>query len=447
MLRAAQVVLEEGLARPILIGRPAVIEARLERFGLSIRPGRDFELINPEDDPRYRDYVADLCRARRPQGHHARCGAHAGAHQHDGHRARWRVQRGDADAMICGLEGRFMRASAPHPRHHRARPGVTDFAALSLVITAKGVYFLADTQVKPTRPPRRSPRWRSLAAAHVARFGIEPKIALLSHSDFGSYDTPVGAQDARGAGVILRGTRPNWRSTARCTATSALSERCASACYPARALKGEANVLIMPNLDAANIAYQLIKVLADALPVGPILIGAAQAGAYPDALGDGARRRQHDGGGRGGGPVAGAAGVGGSPLPRQGSQPQPGRGALLHHLAAEAEQGGGRPLGGDGLARRLHQRGVLHHAPEILLVQVRAGDRLYRALQRGQREGRRQQLEHDGAVFQLAAQAADSAVAMMRRWSNIMRSPRLGRLAAQCRARPSRRASGSRPAS
>ena len=125
ILRATQVVVEEGLAQPILIGRPAVVEARLERFGLSIRPGRDFELINPEDDPRYRDYVAGLCRGRRPQGRHAGRGAHAGAHQRHRHRGARGAAAAMADAMICGVEGRYMAPSrATSATSSGLRPGV-----------------------------------------------------------------------------------------------------------------------------------------------------------------------------------------------------------------------------------------------------------------------------------------------------------------------------------
>ncbi len=205
--------------------------------------------------------------------------------------------------MICGAR----RPLHGHLQHIRdiigLAPGVDDFAALSLVITTKGAYFLADTQVTPDPTADEIAEMAVLAAAHVRRFGLEPKIALLSHSDFGSLrQRRRRARCARRCDCCRRRI-PSSRSTARCTAIPRSARSIRERVFPHSRLKGEANVLIMPNLDAANIAYQMIKVLADALPVGPILIGAATPGAHPDAVGHRARRRQHDGGrgGRGAG--------------------------------------------------------------------------------------------------------------------------------------------------
>jgi len=274
ILRATQVVVEEGLALPILVGRPAVIDARLARFGLSIRPGKDFALINPEDDPRYREFVATYVDV-------------AGRHGITPDAARTIVRtnatviaaltlrRGEADAMICGLEGRYMA----HLKNIRdiigLAPGLRDFAALSLVITGKGVYFLADTQVTAEPTAEEVAEMAVLAAAHVRRFGIEPKIALVSHSDFGSYDTASAAK-MRHASELLASRAPELEADGEMDGESALNPAYRDRVYPHSRLKGEANVLIMPNLDAANIAYEMIKVLGDALPVGPILIGAAR---------------------------------------------------------------------------------------------------------------------------------------------------------------------------
>ena len=188
MLRATQVVVEEGLAQPLLIGRPSVIETRLERFGLSIRPGRDFTLINPDDDPRYREYVQAYVEAAGRRGitpDAARTIVRTNATVIAALAVRLKL----ADAMICGLEGRYMA----HLKNIRdvigLAPGVDEFAALSLVITNKGAYFLADTQVTPDPSAEAIAEMAVLAAAHVRRFGLQPKIALLSHSDFGSYDS------------------------------------------------------------------------------------------------------------------------------------------------------------------------------------------------------------------------------------------------------------------
>ncbi|GGK44387.1 NADP-dependent malic enzyme [Salinarimonas ramus] len=274
VLRAAQVVIEEGIARPILIGRPAVVQTRLERFGLSLEIGRDVDLINPEDDPRYRDYVATYLEIAGRQGitpDAARTLVRTNATVI----AALAVQRGDADALICGLEGRFQS----NLRHLRTiigmAPGARDFAALSLMITRRGAYFLADTHVRPDPTAEEIADVACACASHVARFGLDPKIALVSHSDFGSIDSP-SARKMRDALHLIRERAPNLEVDGEMQADTALLQATRDRVLPHSRLTGEANVLIMPNLDAANIAYQLTKVLADALPVGPILIGPAK---------------------------------------------------------------------------------------------------------------------------------------------------------------------------
>ncbi|MFN3348233.1 NADP-dependent malic enzyme [Pseudorhodoplanes sp.] len=273
VLRATQVIVEEGLAQPLLIGRPSVIETRLERYGLSIRPGRDFTLINPEDDPRYREFVQAYVEAAGRRGitpDAARTIVRTNATVI----AALAVRLNIADAMICGLEGRYMA----HLKNIRdvigLAPGVNEFSAMSLVITNKGAYFLADTQVTPEPGVEAVAEMAVLAADHVRRFGLEPKIALLSHSDFGSYDSASAAK-MRAAMRLLQERHPELEAEGEMNGDTALSPMIRERVFPHSRLKGEANVLIMPNLDAANIAYQMTKVLADALAVGPILIGAA----------------------------------------------------------------------------------------------------------------------------------------------------------------------------
>jgi len=274
VLRAVQVIVEEGIAKPILIGRPNVVETRIKRFGLSMSIGQHFDLVNPEDDPRYRDYVTTYVETAGRKGitpdaaktlvrtNSTVIGALA-------------VRRGDADALICGLEGRFQSRLKNIRDIIGLAPGVNEMAALSLVITSKGAYFLADTHVQFDPSSEEIADMAIACASHVRRFGMEPKIALLSHSDFGSSDTR-SAVKMRKALACINARAPDLEVDGEMQADSALSEMIRERVYPDSRLTGEANVLIMPNLDAANIAFQFTKILADSLPVGPILIGPAK---------------------------------------------------------------------------------------------------------------------------------------------------------------------------
>jgi malate dehydrogenase (oxaloacetate-decarboxylating)(NADP+) len=273
VLRAAQVVIDEDLARPILIGRPHVVDVRLKRYGLRIRPGNDFELINPEDDPRYRHYV-DLF---------IELGGRRGITQEAARNtvrtdatviAALALKRDDADAMICGLEGRF----AKHLRNVSliigARPDVgdDDLSALSMLISSKGALFLTDTYVTVDPTAEEIAEMTVLAAEAIRRFGIVPKAALVSHSNFGSRDSP-SALKMRRAAEILRELAPDLEADGEMHADSALSEQLRQRIFPHSRLKGEANLLVFPNLDAANIALTTVKQMMDALHVGPILLG------------------------------------------------------------------------------------------------------------------------------------------------------------------------------
>jgi malate dehydrogenase (oxaloacetate-decarboxylating)(NADP+) len=274
ILRATQAVVEEGLAYPLLIGRPAVVESRLERFGLSIRPGRDFELINPDDDPRYRSYVQAFVDAAGRKGvtpDAARTLVRTNATVI----AALAVKLGLADAMICGVEGRYMGHLIRIRDIIGLAPGSNIFAALTMAITQKGVYFLADTHINQNPSAAQIAEMAIQAATHVRRFGVEPKIALLSRSDFGSYECESGPK-LREALDIIRERAPTLEVDGEMNGESALVPAFRQRIYPNSRLTGEANVLIMPNIDAANIGYQMVKVFGDALPVGPILIGAAR---------------------------------------------------------------------------------------------------------------------------------------------------------------------------
>jgi len=182
------------------------------------------------------------------------------------------VVRGEADAMLCGVEGRFMS----HLRHVREviglQPGAVDYAALVLMVTSKGAFFLADTQVRANPSAEELADLAACAALHVQRFGLKPKIAFVSHSDFGSYDTE-SSRKMRRATAILTEKRPDLEADGEMQGGTALSQIKRDYVLPQSRLEGVANVLI---LDAAHVAYQMVKELADGLPVGPILIGPAR---------------------------------------------------------------------------------------------------------------------------------------------------------------------------
>src|SRR5690606_19506066 len=273
VLRAAQVVLEEGIAEPILIGRPHVIEVRLKRHGLRIRPGVDFGLINPEDDPRYRHYVDLLMQLGGRRGITPEA-ARTKVRTENTVIAALAVKRGDADAMLCGLEARFAR----HLRNVNliigSRPGIEDrdLSTLSMLISQRGVLFLTDTYVTIDPTAEEIAEMTALAAEQVRRFGIEPKAALLSLSDFGSRECP-SAQKMRKAVEILHRIAPDLECDGEMHADTALSVQLRQRVYPNSRLKGEANLLVFPNLDAANITLTALRTMLDALHVGPILIG------------------------------------------------------------------------------------------------------------------------------------------------------------------------------
>jgi len=271
VLRATQQVLEEKLAKPILVGRPSVVETRIKRLGLGIRPGRDFDLVNPEDDPRYRSYVQSYIDVAGRRGVTPDA-ARTVVRTNNTVIAALAVMRGEADALICGIEGRYMS----HLRHVRdiigCLPEVSDFAALALMITTKGAYFIADTEVRSNPSADELCEIAALAAKHVQRFNLKPKIAFLSHSDFGSFDND-SSRKMRQATALLKSHHPELEADGEMQGDTALSEAARKLILPGSALEGVANILIMPNLDAANIAYQMAKVLTDAVPVGPILIG------------------------------------------------------------------------------------------------------------------------------------------------------------------------------
>jgi len=273
VLRAAQVLLEEEIARPILIGRPHIIETRLKRYGLRIRPHTDFEVVNPEDDPRYRDYVEDYFRIVGRKGVNPEA-ARTIVRTNQTVIAALAVKRGEADAMICGVEGRYARHLRDVGQIIGKKAGALDFSALSLLISQRGAMFLIDTYVTCEPTAEAVAQMTVMAAQEIRRFGITPRAALVSHSNFGSRDSE-SAFKMRRAMELVREMDPMLEADGEMHGDAAISEALRQRAMPDSALTGEANLLVFPNLDAAHITLGVVKMTTDSLHVGPILLGAA----------------------------------------------------------------------------------------------------------------------------------------------------------------------------
>jgi len=274
VLRATQVIVDDGLAKPILIGRPEVVVRRIERLGLRIQPGREFDLVDPQSDRRYHDYWTQYHRMMERRGVSPEI-ARTVLRTRTTVIGALMVKRGEGDALICGTAGRYERQLRDILEVIGLKRGVKDPAAMSVLIVPSGTFFLADTYVTSEPDAEQIAETTLLAAEAVERFGIKPKVALLSHSSFGTADTP-SARKMRAALALVVGNRPDLEVDGEMHADAALSEEIRDRIFPNSRLKGSANVLILPDLDAANIAFNLVKVTADGLAVGPILIGVAQ---------------------------------------------------------------------------------------------------------------------------------------------------------------------------
>jgi malate dehydrogenase (oxaloacetate-decarboxylating)(NADP+) len=275
MLRAAQTVCDEGLAKPILIGRPEVVEKQIARHGLRLRAGEHFELVNPDSDPRYKelwqDYYNLMCRKgigveyakREMRRRTTLIGAMLVRHNY-------------ADAMLCGTFGK-------HSLHLRyiadvigKKPGIGSFYAMNMLILPQRTFFIGDTYVNYDPSAEQLAEMTQLAAEEVRRFGMTPKVALLSHSSFGTEDTPT-AQKMRAALALLRAQAPALEVEGEMHGDAALDPEIRHQVFPNAKLAGQANLLVMPTLDAANISFNLLKTSAgDGLTVGPLLLGAAR---------------------------------------------------------------------------------------------------------------------------------------------------------------------------
>ncbi len=275
VLRAVQVVIDEGMAQPIVVGRPNVVNERIKRAGLRIKPGVDFELVNPESDPRFREYWQEYFRLTERRGvspQYARLEVRS-SHTLIG---ALMVHRGEADGMICGSFG----THASHLRYIDhvigRRPGVNNYYAMNVLLLPKRTVFVCDTYVNVDPTAEQIAEMTVLAAEEIRRFGITPKAALLSHSSFGSFDTP-SARKMQQALRLINQRAPELEVEGEMHGDAALSEQVRSASFPNSRLRGEANLLIMPTLDAANISFNLLKTAAgDGITIGPVLLGTAK---------------------------------------------------------------------------------------------------------------------------------------------------------------------------
>jgi malate dehydrogenase (oxaloacetate-decarboxylating)(NADP+) len=275
VLRAAQVVVDEGLGKPILIARPEVVMPRIERYGLRIRPERDFELVNPNSDPRFREYWQDYYTLMQRKGVSVEY-AKREVTRRTTLIGALMVRRGDADAMICGTVAQFSVHMDYVTNVIGRRPNVNQFAAMNMLIMEKRTLFICDTYVNQEPTAEQIAEITILAAEAVQRFGIVPRIALLSHSNFGSSRAQTAAKMSR-AVELLAERAPHLEVEGEMHGDAALDEAIRLRIFPNSRLKGEANLLIMPNLDAANIAFNLLKITGgEGITIGPVLLGAAK---------------------------------------------------------------------------------------------------------------------------------------------------------------------------
>jgi malate dehydrogenase (oxaloacetate-decarboxylating)(NADP+) len=264
------------LARPILIGRPAVVDSRIQKLGLRIRQGEHFELVNPESDPRYRAYWMEYHRLMERKGVTPEY-AKSEMRRRTTLIGAMLIHMGEADAMLCGTFSQPL----DHLRYVNnvigLRPGASTFAAMNILLLPNRTLFICDTHINLDPSAEQIAEIAQLAAEEVRRFGIVPKVALLSHSNFGSFDNASARKMSR-ARQFLEQAAPELEVEGEMHGDAALSEELRANLFPNSRLKGEANLLIMPNLDAANISYNLLKAAAgNGIAIGPILLGAAKS--------------------------------------------------------------------------------------------------------------------------------------------------------------------------
>ncbi|MFC3459763.1 MULTISPECIES: NADP-dependent malic enzyme [Massilia] len=275
VLRAVQVVADEGLARPILVGRPEVLEKRIEKFGLRLKQGVHFDVINPDFDERYRDYWQTYHQMVMRKGVTADMAKLAMRRRHTLIGAMM-VHKGDADGMICGTYGTTWTHLDFIDKVLGKREGAKVYAAMNIIITPERQLAMLDTHVNDNPSAEEVAEMTIMAAEELERFGITPRVALLSHSNFGSSNSD-SAQKMRAALALVQQQAPNLEIDGEMHGDAALDAKLRAKIMPQSTLKGDANMVVMPNIESANIAYNLLKTAAgNGIAVGPILLGCAR---------------------------------------------------------------------------------------------------------------------------------------------------------------------------
>jgi malate dehydrogenase (oxaloacetate-decarboxylating)(NADP+) len=275
VMETAQQAIDQAIARPVLIGGRNIIHERIEKLGLRMREGEDFELIDPIDNPRFEDYAKAFFKRVERNGYSPQEARNYISHNRTALAATM-LAEGDVDAMICGTVGRYSYHQQLVEDVIGTESGIEKLTSMNALVLHSGTLFIADTYVQVDPTAEELAEIVNLCAEEVLWFGMEPKVALVSHSNFGGSDSPSGRKMHR-ALELVRERMPDLEIEGEMHADLALSEELRQTRFPNSQLKGAANLLIMPNQDAANIAFNMLKVLGEGVAIGPILIGAAKS--------------------------------------------------------------------------------------------------------------------------------------------------------------------------
>ena len=275
VLRAAQTVTDEKMAFPILVGRPSVIEMRIRKLGLRLKPGENIEIVNPEDDARFTESWTEYYKLKGREGVTPTI-ARGMVRKHNTLIGALLVRRGDADAMLCGLTSRYDHQLRYIEDVIGLKPGAHTFAAMNVLMLPAQTLFICDTHVNEDPDAEQIADMTIQAAQEMRKFGITPRIALVSHSNFGSRPTASSRKMALARRLIAE-RAPHLEVDGEMHADAALSETIRRASFPDTTLKGSANLLITPNLDTGNVTYNLLKMTGShGVAMGPVLLGAAR---------------------------------------------------------------------------------------------------------------------------------------------------------------------------